>query len=105
MSRTVADGSANRLPLHDTYFVAAHVHYVLHLGVGFGYFAGLYYMFPNLTGYAYCQRRPESPLKPGLNLPTRVYGNWNSLTSALRTGESQSGSFGVSGYGRRSCKQ
>jgi O-methyltransferase domain len=29
---------------------------------------------------------------------TRVYGNWNSLTAALRTGQPQSGSFGTSGY-------
>jgi hypothetical protein len=29
---------------------------------------------------------------------TRVYGNWNSLPSALRTGQPQSGVFGVSGY-------
>ena len=29
---------------------------------------------------------------------TRVYGNWNSLASALRTGEPQSGAFGAGGY-------
>lgn len=29
---------------------------------------------------------------------TRVFGNWNSLTVALRTGRPQSGAFGTSGY-------
>jgi hypothetical protein len=32
-------------------------------------------------------------------LSTRVYGNWNGLTSALRTGQPQSGAFGKGGYG------
>jgi Cytochrome C and Quinol oxidase polypeptide I len=40
-------------PIHDTYYIAAHLHYVLQLAVVFGYFAGLYYLFPKLTGYAY----------------------------------------------------
>ena len=31
-------------------------------------------------------------------LSTRVYGNWNGLTSALRTGQPQSGAFGTGGY-------
>jgi cytochrome c oxidase subunit I len=50
---TVANATANRSPLRDTYFVAAHLQYVLQLAVVFGYFAGLYYLFPKLTGYAY----------------------------------------------------
>jgi cytochrome c oxidase subunit I len=49
----IAHATANR-PLHDTYYVAAHLHYVLQLAVVFGYFAGLYYLFPKLTGYCYC---------------------------------------------------
>ena len=32
-------------------------------------------------------------------LSTRVYGNWNGLSSALRTGQPQSGAFGKGGYG------
>ena len=39
--------------LHDTYFVVAHFHYVLHLPVVFGFFAGWYYLFPRMTTYAY----------------------------------------------------
>jgi cytochrome c oxidase subunit I len=39
--------------LHDTYFVAPHLHYVLSLAAVFGFFAGWYYLFPKVTGYAY----------------------------------------------------
>ncbi|MGH7540142.1 MAG: cytochrome c oxidase subunit I [Gemmatimonadota bacterium] len=34
----------------DTYFVVAHLHYVLFGGSVFGLFAGLYYWFPKVTG-------------------------------------------------------
>ncbi len=36
--------------IHDTYWVVAHIHYVLFGGSVFGVFAGLYYYFPKMSG-------------------------------------------------------
>jgi cytochrome c oxidase subunit 1 len=36
--------------VHDTYFIVAHMHYVLFGGAVFGLFAGLYHWFPKMTG-------------------------------------------------------
>jgi cytochrome c oxidase subunit 1 len=36
--------------LHDSYFVVAHLHYVLMGGSVFGIFSGIYYWFPKITG-------------------------------------------------------
>jgi heme/copper-type cytochrome/quinol oxidase subunit 1 len=38
------------LQLTHTYFVVAHIHYVLFAGSMLGIFAGLYYWFPKMTG-------------------------------------------------------
>ena len=40
----------------DTYYIVAHLHYVLFGGAVFGIFAGLYYWFPKLTGRVMSER-------------------------------------------------
>src|ERR687897_2600664 len=38
------------IPLHDTYYVIGHFHYVVAPGTIFALFAGVYYWFPKATG-------------------------------------------------------
>ncbi len=42
--------AATDIPLHDTYYVIGHFHYVVAPGTIFAMFAGIYYWFPKATG-------------------------------------------------------
>jgi len=42
--------------MSDTYFIVAHIHYVLFGGSVFTIFAGIYYWFPKMTGRMYDER-------------------------------------------------
>ena len=43
------------IALHDTYYVVAHFHYVLSMGVLFGLFAGFYYWIGKITGLVFSE--------------------------------------------------
>ncbi|HVE88202.1 MAG TPA: cytochrome c oxidase subunit I [Burkholderiaceae bacterium] len=44
------------IPVHDTYYVVAHFHYVLVAGSLFSLFAGAYYWLPKWTGHMYDEK-------------------------------------------------
>src|SRR5688500_11509263 len=58
----------------DTYFIVAHIHYVLFGGSLFTIFAGVYYWCPQMTGRTYDERRGKRTLRVtcgALNAPLR----------------------------------
>jgi cytochrome c oxidase subunit 1 len=48
--------SAADIPLHDTYYVIGHFHYVVAPGTIFALFAGIYFWYPKITGRAMCEK-------------------------------------------------
>jgi heme/copper-type cytochrome/quinol oxidase subunit 1 len=42
--------AATDIPLHDTYYVIGHFHYIVAPGTMFALFAGIYYWYPKVTG-------------------------------------------------------
>jgi cytochrome c oxidase subunit 1 len=48
--------AASDIPLHDTYYVVGHFHYIVAPGTLFAIFAGIYYWFPKVTGRSMNER-------------------------------------------------
>ena len=48
--------------IHDTYFIVAHIHYVLFGGSIFGIFAAIYYWFPKMFGRMMNETLGQDPL-------------------------------------------
>jgi cytochrome c oxidase subunit I len=53
LTGVVLSNAGINAPLHDTYYVVAHFHYVLSMGAVFGVFAGWYYWIEKITDLAY----------------------------------------------------
>jgi len=58
--------SAADIPLHDTYYVIGHFHYVVAPGTIFALFAGVYYWFPKATGRRMSERLGKLHFWPSL---------------------------------------
>ena len=101
------------IALHDTYYVVAHFHYVLSMGVVFAVYAGTYYWYPKRTGRLYSEGRASvhfGTMFVGVNMtffplhflgragiPRRIpdyadaYVGWNIVASRGSTRSSRSG--------------
>lgn len=98
---------------HDTYYVVAHFHYVLSMGVVFAVYAGMYYWYPKRSGRMYSEGRASVhflSMFRGVNrtffpmhflgragMPRRIpdyadsYVGWNSVATMGSTVSARSG--------------
>jgi cytochrome c oxidase subunit 1 len=66
--------SAADIPLHDTYYVIGHFHYVVAPGTLFALFAGVYYWFPKATGRRMSERLGKLHFWPSLVFINGIFG-------------------------------
>ena len=59
------------IPLHDTYYVIAHFHYVVAPGTIFALFAGIYYWYPKATGRMMNETLGQDPFRRVVHLHER----------------------------------
>jgi cytochrome c oxidase subunit 1 len=84
------------LQVHDTYFIVAHLHYVLIGGALFPLFGGFYYWFPKLTGRMLSERLGRWNFwlfAIGVNLtffPMHLLGMWG-MTRRIYTYSAETG--------------
>jgi cytochrome c oxidase subunit 1 len=61
------------IPLHDTYYVIGHFHYVVAPGTIFALFAGIYYWYPKATGRSMSERLGRWHFWPSLIFMNGVF--------------------------------
>ena len=61
------------IPLHDTYYVIGHFHYIVAPGTIFAIFAGIYYWFPKVTGRMMNERLGKLHFWPSLLFMNGVF--------------------------------
>jgi cytochrome c oxidase subunit 1 len=66
--------SATDIPLHDTYYVIGHFHYVVAPGTLFALFAGIYYWFPKATGRKMSETLGKLHFWPSLIFMNFIFG-------------------------------
>ena len=82
--------AATDIPLHDTYYVVGHFHYIVAPGTLFALFAGIYYWFPKVTGrrmndlLGRCTSGDRSIGMNGIFLPMFIQGLRGHESPAVR---------------------